>query len=1028
MKGLQRMKISHKLIFGFLAVAMLVGAIGYISLLRLRKIAEPLNKDIPETIATIRKTSHFCGLAEFIRYYDEVLTQSARNYAFTQDKKWEQRYRNVEPKLDKIIKEAIDKGDITDKQFFSSVDKANLALVEMEYKSIESVNNGQVKEAVKILESDEYWKQKEIYEQGLENYVHRIGTECDEALSTSIKTIDLVNSQAQNLIKTSNLLILIFVVIALILSIGIGLFIFCSISNPLARLEAAAAEIGGGKLDTKIEIKTNDEIGRLAASFKKMTEGLKSSTTSIDSLNQEIAERKRLQGVLDRKQRNLEAIFDAVPVGMMLVDENTLVKRVNNVIAKLVHKDYSEIINAQPGDGLNCIHASEDAGGCGHSSACSACPICNTVENVLRSGQAVYRVEVQPTLLIDGEEVRPWFEVGAEPAFIDGRKHVVLAIHDIADRKQAEEEQRRTKEEAEELSGQLMEATALANDMAAQAEWANMAKSQFLANMSHEIRTPMNAIIGFSQILEDENLTDEQRHHVGIIRGSAEYLLQLINDILDFSKIEAGKFDIKIADCSLEYLFAAVESLMRPQAKEKGLAFEILQCGRLPTQIRTDLVRLRQCLINLINNAIKFTKEGSVYVNVSLQEVNNEPFIRFDVEDTGIGISPDKQELIFEEFTQADGSSTRSYSGTGLGLSITKKLAHLLGGELTVSGEMGKGSVFSLTIPANVDVKSQPLFDKYKPVIELNQVGDTSEQDKFSGHVLVAEDSKSNQILIKLLLERFGLQVTIVEDGKEAVDKVLSQHFDLIFMDIQMPNMSGYEATRILRRKGMTTAIVALTAYAMKGDDEKCISAGCSDYIAKPINRKILLKVIRKYLPLETAVSSKRIDSVKSQGDEFGQLCSDETSQQQELAELAYEPDSGVPVDYTTLMGVYEGEGEDIIKEIANVILEEGPQSVESLAKAITDRDSNNILHYAHKLKGTARHICAMQLSERAGRIERAGNEKDIDTAALLFGDVQSEIDKLVSFLSQENWLEIAKQQQNNRQAETVQVVAKRDV
>jgi len=438
----------------------------------------------------------------------------------------------------------------------------------------------------------------------------------------------------------------------------------------------------------------------------------------------------------------------------------------------------------------------------------------------------------------------------------------------ITKRKKAEEALRQEKEKTERINKQLEASMEQANLMARKAVVADQTKSQFLANMSHEIRTPMNAIIGFSEVLAEENLTDEQRSHVDIIRESAQNLLQLINDILDFSKIEAGKLDTRVIEYSLEQTLASIESLMRPAAEAKGLAFEIAQRSELPGQIHTDPARLRQCLINLIDNAIKFTEKGHVYVNVSLQEVDDKPYVRFDVEDTGIGISPEKQGLIFEEFTQADGGNTRKYSGTGLGLAITKKLANLLGGELAINSEVGRGSVFSLRIPAGVEVESWPVSDGHGSVDKLSKEADTSEQTEFSGNVLVAEDSRTNQMLIKLLLERAGFTVTVAKDGDEVADKALSQPFDLIFMDIQMPSMNGYEATTALREKGITTPIIAVTAYAMKGDDEKCVAAGCDAYLAKPINQQKLLETIRKYLsPTEEAVG-EAAGSVSSRPEE----------------------------------------------------------------------------------------------------------------------------------------------------------------
>lgn len=392
------------------------------------------------------------------------------------------------------------------------------------------------------------------------------------------------------------------------------------------------------------------------------------------------------------------------------------------------------------------------------------------------------------------------------------------------------------------------------NILAREATSANRAKSEFLANMSHELRTPMNAIMGFSEVLSGDVLSEEHQSYVDMITESSENLLHLINDVLDYSKVEAGKLDIDIRECRIGEIICEIESLLRPVAFKKNIALEILQCDMIPETIKTDPLRLRQCLTNLIENAIKFTEAGYVYVDIALVNHDGEAFLQFDVEDTGIGIAEEKLPLIFESFTQVDGATTRKYGGTGLGLAITKQLAKLLGGEVSVVSTEGKGSVFTLEIPTGVKWpdKNLPVWNKYLPVDEINEILEIEKGSvMYTGKVLVAEDNPSNQKLIAILLQKMGLEVSLADDGLEAVEQCDSQTFDIILMDMQMPNLNGYDATRQLRSQGIQTPIIAVTANAMTGDEQKCMSVGCDGYLSKPIDRNKLDELIGQHLGVQ---------------------------------------------------------------------------------------------------------------------------------------------------------------------------------
>ena len=570
------------------------------------------------------------------------------------------------------------------------------------------------------------------------------------------------------------------------------------------------------------------------------------------------------------------------------------------------------------------------------------------------------------------------------------------------------EEHKKTKIKVQKLNKYLIEAAELADEMAQKAVLANQFKSEFLANMSHEIRTPMNAVIGFSDMLAEDELSEEQAGNVNLIRDAAQNLLALINDILDFSKIEAGKLDIETIDCSMAQLITGIDSMMSPIANGKGLDFQVVQCDNLPTNIKTDPARVRQCLINLVNNAIKFTSDGHVYVNISLFKEDDKPFIRFDVEDTGIGVPKDRQEAIFEAFSQADGNTSGKYGGTGLGLAITRQLAGLLGGKLSLTSEHGKGSVFSLIIPANMDINSVTLLDGNQMATQTKKVGQSSENGdilEVSGNVLVAEDAKPNQILIKKLLEKHGLTVIIAENGQEAVQIAAEDNFDIIFMDVQMPIMNGYEATATLRKNNIKTPIVALTANAMKGDARRCLDGGFDEYMSKPIERDRLAEVLGKYLCDKGGSVVGEIDAAKDQIDQLGQICEDVAGagSQKDVAEC--------PIEWNFMMKTCGDQ--ELIEIIADSFLNDAPDMVRALREAIDAGTGKDILLYSHKIRGAALNIGAKKLADKAGPIEDAGDEGDAQKASELLGAMVTEFDRVIAFLSEGGWIEKAKQYSN---------------
>ena len=414
------------------------------------------------------------------------------------------------------------------------------------------------------------------------------------------------------------------------------------------------------------------------------------------------------------------------------------------------------------------------------------------------------------------------------------------------------------KDAIEQQASVLAENTAQLEIARQNSDAASAAKSTFLANMSHEIRTPLTAILGYAELLLEPDQSASDRHDcLQIVRRSAKHLLELINDILDLSKIEAGRMTIECIPCSAAQLISEVVSMIRPRAQEKKVALRLDFDGPIPERINTDPLRLRQILVNLLGNAIKFTTDGDVIVRVSCDRApDNRGVLQVRIVDTGIGMTRDQLERIFQPFTQADDATTRRFGGTGLGLTISKRLTEMLGGDITVVSEPGVGSTFTVAIVVGDLSSAHWIHGLTETTYTAVPEPSTRAETTLRGRILLVEDGRDNQRLISTHLRRAGAEVVLAENGRSALDLIQSQAFDLVLMDMQMPEMDGYEATRAMRALGCRLPIIALTAHAMAGDRDKGIAAGCTDYLTKPIDKGQLLWTIASYLNPSDAASA----------------------------------------------------------------------------------------------------------------------------------------------------------------------------
>ncbi|MGN7613777.1 ATP-binding protein [Magnetococcales bacterium HHB-1] len=819
------------LIIAALLTYLLLGIVAWF----LKQSHESIDRLLPD----IAKLERLQGT---IVHLDEVLTMSARMAASTGDLKWEARYLRFEPKLDQAIKEAmILAPDLLDREGAKETDSANKKLVDMEKKAFKLILFGHKKKAYNLLFSKDYHIQKRIYARGMVHF--------SNVLTARVQTLHEENEQRLHLVFIG------IATVIVLLSI-IWFFVFNLLRVSKTQLVAS-----------------NQLLVKQARQLKTHREQLKKKVKA------RTADLEKANAILAGNEIGLRAINRLQEFLLAPGKTSEKLHYITDTAVDVFKQDFCRIWVIRAGDlcEKGCIHA----GTHGREKTCHHQEIC--LHLVSSSGRYTHldgahrRVPIgvyKVGLIAAGQRDRLLTnQVSSDPRIHNHDWAKELGLVAFAGYKLQEEDG-----EVIGVLGMFSKHPILKRDAAfllllsraassvissekvdialrqskEAAIHANQAKSAFLATMSHEIRTPLNAIMGMGELLTDTELTETQAWYVNTLNRSGETLLTLINDILDLSKIEAGQLHLEKTVFDLRAAINDIIELFSFTALDKGLQLNHQFDPAVPYYVDGDPVRLRQVLMNLIGNAIKFTREGSVSVFI---EKVSENAILFSVTDTGLGIPEEKQKEVFRAFTQADAFTTRKYGGTGLGLTICERLVTLMGGEISLESKPGQGSTFTFTVQL-ISIGMVPIIGNVikETVRSGSPRGLQSDLDntKPGLDILLVDDAEDNRLLVQAFMKKTSHRLVMAVNGAEALSKFKNGHFDLVLMDIQMPVMDGYEATRAIRQwesetEALPTPVVALTAHAMIEESKLIKEAGCDLLLTKPITKQRLLEAVGQF-------------------------------------------------------------------------------------------------------------------------------------------------------------------------------------